>query len=166
VPPYWIFNAAPALSKWKAAWKDVSGAITGKGVLQACVIGSIDDPKLGTRTIVPEHKVMFIETRDEDEAHYLAAILNSSLLRLIIASYTMERQIGTHLTKYVRIPKYDSDKSAHRELVACSKKAHAHPETRESIERTIDKLTTDRSVFDITDAGLQQVREDLETLLD
>lgn len=166
VPPYWIFNAAPALSPWKTAWKDVSGAITGKGVLQACVIGSIDDPELGTRIIVPEHKVMFIETRDEDEAHYLAAILNSSLLRLIIASYTMERQIGTHLTKYVRIPKYDPSQKAHRELVACSKRAHTHADERGDIEKTIDELTTDKAVFDITDAGLQQVRDDLETLLD
>lgn len=165
VPPYWIFNAGPALSRWKVAWKDVSGAITGKGVLQACVIGSIDDGKLGKRIVVPEHKVMFIETRGEDEAHYLAAILNSSLMRLIVASYTMERQIGTHLTKYVRIPRYDPSQKAHQKLAACSKRAHAEPDKREKIEKTIDELTTDKSVFDITEAGLQQVRDDLETLL-
>ena len=165
VPPFWIFNAGPALSSWKVAWKDVSGAITGKGVLQACVIGSIHDEQLGNKVIVPEHKVMFIEAESEDEAHYLAAVLNSSILRLIVAAYTMERQIGTHLTKYVRIPKFDPSSRAHRELAECSRKAHLDPNKRDVMEKTIDKWITDKSVFDISNAELEQVKDDLETLL-
>jgi hypothetical protein len=167
VPPFWVFNARPALSRWKAAWKDVSGAITGKGVLQACVIGNMCDDRLGTpKPIVPEHKVMFIEAKNEDEAHYLAAILNSSVMRTIVAAYTMERQIGTHLTRYVRIPRFDANKNAHQRLVECSRIAHLDAQKRQEVENTIDNLVADKTVFDLEKDEMDQIRDDLQILLE
>jgi SAM-dependent methyltransferase len=165
VPPYWVFNAATALTPWKVAWKDVSGAITGKGVLEACVIGPASDEQVGRKVIVPEHVVMFISTPSEDEAHYLAAVLNSCVVKLVVASYTMERHIGSHLTRYIRIPKFDPSLRAHQELARCSKQAHSEPDKRQVIEKEIDKWIADRSVFDISEKELEQVRDDLETLL-
>lgn len=166
VPPYWIFNAQPAMSRWKVAWKDVSGEITGKGVLQACVMGSKHDSRVGTKVIVPEHVVMFVKAKSEDEAHYLAAVLNSSVTRLIVAAYTTERHIGSHLTRYVRIPLFDPSKKAHQELVRCSKKAHSvGTEERLGIEEQIDRIVANEDVFGLTEDEVDQVRNDLKALL-
>jgi hypothetical protein len=149
------------------AWKDVSGAISGKGVLQACVMGTVEDDNVGNKVIVPEHKVMLIQTGTEDEAHYLAAILNSSVLRLLVASYTMERQIGSHLTQYARIPKFDENNEVHQKLVKCSKKAHSlDPTKRSNIQSRIDNLVAHKTVFGLTKKEIKQVRKDLQLLLE
>ena len=120
------------------------------------------------RVVVPEHKVMFIVTASEDEAHFLAAVLNSSVMRLIVAGYTMERQIGTHLTRYVRIPAYDPTKQTHERLVHYSREAHSTNDLgkRQDLEAKIDTCIGDQSIFNLTAEEIEQVRDDLKTLFE
>jgi hypothetical protein len=97
-----LFNVRASISPHKVVWKEIGGKISGKGQFSVAVLEQIDDEHLGRRIAIPDHKIMFISFEDIDEAHYVASILNSSIVRLIVASYTIETGMNTHITKCFR----------------------------------------------------------------
>jgi hypothetical protein len=143
-PFYWLFNARTALSKCKVAWKDTAGKITGKGEFSAAVVEPVFHDPLGTKPPVPLHTIMFIEAPSAAEAHYLCAVLNSSPVRLAVASYTMERHIATQVPKKVHIPDFNPRDSTHKRLSELSVRAHAAAKAAdvkavEGLQREIDE---------------------------
>ena len=113
-PFYSMFNVGPyTTAPWKAIWKDM-----GKTIVSA-VISSQD----GT-LVLPEHHVMFVGLDDEQEAHYVCAVLNSSLVQLAVSSYTTTTGISTHVLDFIRIPRFDGRNKAHRRLADLSKRCH------------------------------------------
>jgi len=108
-PFYWLFNVQQALSPFKVVWKEIAGAITGTGVFTSAVLKPQKHKTLGTRIVVPDHKLMFVPTQTLDEAYYLSAILNSTPIRLIVGSYTIETHLATEVTKKIRIIPYTGD---------------------------------------------------------
>jgi type I restriction-modification system DNA methylase subunit len=143
-PFYWLFNARTAISKYKVAWKDTAGKISGKGEFSAAVLEPVTLAPLPLEPPVPLHTIMFIEASSAAEAHYLCAVLNSSPVRLAVASYTMERHIATQVPKKVHIPDYDPRDPAHKRLSELSVRAHASARAADShavevLQREIDE---------------------------
>ncbi|MEM4601838.1 MAG: hypothetical protein QW808_02950 [Desulfurococcaceae archaeon] len=102
IPPfYMVFNAAPSLSLYKVLWREQAGGLT------ATVVEPVKDEYLGRTVVIPDHKLMLIPCSKEEEAHFICAILNSCVTRLIAKSYIVETQISTHIVEYVKIPKFD-----------------------------------------------------------
>ena len=144
-PFYLIFNVKHHLAPYKVAWKEIAGKIAGKGMFSAAVCGTETDEMLGTKWIIPDHKLMSIPFKDENEAHYVAAVLNSSPARLVVAGYTIETAISTHVTKNVKVPKFDPTNTLHRRLSDLSREAHelvAKEDEKElrKVEEEIDGL--------------------------
>jgi len=168
MPFYSLYDIGSyTFAPYKVVWKYVAGRIAGKGMLEVAVISPHRDDKIGEKTVIPNEKLMLIPFDDKEEAYYVAAVLNSSIARLIVAGYTIETAISTHVVKNVKIPKFDSKNSIHKKLASLSKKAHklasedAEDElikTEEEIDRLVAKL------YGITNEELREIKKSLAVL--
>jgi len=87
---------------------------------------------------------MLIPFEEEQEAHYVCALANSSLFRFAVAAYSINIQQDPHVFQNVRIPKYENSDPAHRRLAQLARRAHevAHegePGELSKIEVQIDQ---------------------------
>ena len=151
--PYWsMFDVGEyTLAPFKVVWKD-----------QASEFAAAVMPP-GSPLPLPNHKVILVACEGEDEAHYLCGALNSLPVRLFVASYVIETQISTHTVKNVHIPRFDTGKRAHAELVRASRAAHlavaaAKPPDEAAVDMAAAKL------WGITRAELKAMWTFLDTL--
>ncbi|MFW9853688.1 MAG: Eco57I restriction-modification methylase domain-containing protein [Candidatus Thorarchaeota archaeon] len=108
-------------SKFKVVWSQMGSN------LQACVISRVQDKYLGNKLILPEHVLAYIPVEDENEAHYLCAILNSMAANLVLRSIARgTKSFGTPrlVDKTIRIHKFDQKNQSHMKLARLSLKAH------------------------------------------
>ena len=73
---------------------------------------------------VVDHKLSTTACESADEAHYLAAVLNSSPATFFIQSYVISIQISTHVLEYLGIPRFDAQDALHARLSALSRDCH------------------------------------------
>lgn len=169
MPFYSLYDIGEySFAPFKVAWKYVAGKISGKGEFAVAVIPSSNDAILGEGIPIPNEKLMFIPIGTRQEADYVAAFLNSSIVRLIVASYTIETAISTHVLKHVRVPKYEPNNALHMRLANLSLQAHdicAKGETDrlEALEEEIDVIVA--KMFGLKDAEVKAVRDSLDVLL-
>jgi type I restriction-modification system DNA methylase subunit len=166
-PFYWLFNVEPSLAPYKVAWKEVS-ARQQVGGLHTCVVKTCNDKYLGVKSVIFDHTLVLIPLKDEDEAHYLSAILNSSIIELF----------GTYMVisslENIKIPKFNPNNPIHQKLSELSKKAHEiakkiykekkdnfKPELQK-IEEEIDNLVA--QLYGITDEELEEIKNCLKIL--
>ncbi len=164
------FTFAP----YKVAWKEIAGKISGKGEFSVAVIGCSEDSAMGKKTIIPDHKLIFVPLYDEDEAHYLASILNSSVSRAVVAAYTIETTMDTHVLSNLYIPHYNSQNILHLNLTKLSKKAHGIAkriceEKRTDLEIDLERIEeeideTVAELYGITDKELKEIKKVLMIL--
>lgn len=146
---YQALRHAPFYSSWnvgeytfapyKVAWSEISGNF------RACVLSSIESPYWDyQRIVVPDHKLYFVPLTSELEAHYLCALLNAPQVEEFVLGYAETTQIGTHVTEYLRLPKFDELNDAHQELARLSLNAHYNNSlvraTREKISILLPKV--------------------------
>jgi hypothetical protein len=121
VPFYYVMNNVKAsLAPYKVLWGAISGAITGKALSFAC---SVAEP-INEKPMIPDHSVILISIKTANEAYYIAGILNSIIIRSIIASYTYELGQYTHIIDIFNIPKFDPNNNIHKKIADLSKRAH------------------------------------------
>jgi len=119
-PFYSQYNIADySFSHYKTIWKRMANDII------ATVISQYKTP-FGFKTLIPTDTTAFFNTNDEDEAHYLCAIINSKPIRDFIKSFSSAgRGFGApSVMKYVGIPKFDPQNSLHQKLSKMSKILH------------------------------------------
>jgi len=145
---------------YKVVWKEIS-ARQQTGGFHTCVI---EGP------LVPDHTVVLIPLKNKQEAYYLSAILNSSILELY-CSYAVVSS-----TENVNIPKYDPNNILHKKLCEVSYEAHKVAkeiyvekrddlkENLQQIEDEIDKLVS--KLYGITDEELDEIRKCLKILME
>jgi hypothetical protein len=122
-PFYSCWNVgAYTFSPYKVCWAEISGGF------RTCII-----TELNGKCVVPDHKIYFIPLDNGDEAKYLCAYLNASIIEKLILGYVETTQIGTHITDYVNIPKYSPDNEDHQGLAQIADYA------------TSDKIGTDEA---------------------
>ncbi|MCM8803544.1 MAG: class I SAM-dependent DNA methyltransferase, partial [Candidatus Omnitrophica bacterium] len=173
-PFYWLFNVAPALKPYKLMWKYIAGKISGKGEFSVAVIEHVEDKYLGKKIPVPNEKLMLIQFDEKDEAYYTASILNSSIARLVVMSYTVETAISTHILEHIYVPKFDPQNKLHIKLSELSKKAHElakkyyeqndliAQEELKKVEEEIDKTVA--KLYGISDDELEEIKKTLRIL--
>lgn len=140
---------APFYSSWnvgeytfapyKVAWSEISGRF------HACVLSSISSPYWETnRIVIPDHKLYFVPLYSEVEAHYLCALLNAPQIEEFVLGYVETTQIGTHVTEYLNLPKFDKTNNYHMELSKLSESAHSDSTlvktAREKISLLLNKV--------------------------
>lgn len=154
---------AQSFAPFKVAWKRMGSEI------EAAVLGIEDDPNIGKKTLIPQETVSFIPTHNEDEAHYLCAVLNSTPTNLLVKSFSQVggKSFATPSILYqVKIPKFDLRNTIHEKLSELSKKAHEFAKEGkvkelEKVEKKIDETVA--RLYGITDRELKEIREEIKT---
>jgi hypothetical protein len=117
-PFYSMYNVGPyTFASYHVAWKRTTKNF-------ACtVLGTINDPMLGERLVVPNGKVMIVPFNDPYAAHYLCAVLNSSPARIRI-NRSITSEAHKDIIKVVPLESYSSSLDGHRALAELSKRLH------------------------------------------
>ena len=153
-PYYSMYNVGDyTFSPYRIAWREQSSQF------QSCVISA--DAHI---TSVAEHKLIVVPVESADEAFFLTGCLNSSPVRLIVDSYSIQVQISTHVLKHVAVPNYNGS-DLHSKIADLSRKAHKlAAEGRDSdipaVEAKIDEATL--SLWGITRVGLKKIQKEIE----
>ncbi|PIR37805.1 MAG: hypothetical protein COV34_02965 [Candidatus Zambryskibacteria bacterium CG10_big_fil_rev_8_21_14_0_10_42_12] len=107
------------ISRYKVIWKRMASDII------ATVISQYKTP-FGYKTIIPTDTTSLIATDDENEAHYICSIINSSPVREFIKSYSSAgRGFGApSVMQHIAIPQYDPGNKIHNKLSTISKNCH------------------------------------------
>jgi hypothetical protein len=111
---------AYTFTPYKVVWKRIAGAITGKAVSFAC---AVIEP-IGGKPVIPDDSTILVETKTPEEAYYIAGLLNSTIVRAIIASYTYELRQETHIADVIKIPRFDPSSGLHKKITDLSRRAH------------------------------------------
>ncbi|MCD6489633.1 MAG: hypothetical protein J7K20_02770 [Thermodesulfobacterium sp.] len=101
---------------WKVVWPNIAS------MLNAAVVGSSEG-----KVIVPQHIVTLVACETEEEAHYICALINSSLANFAARTYSQEggKSFGDpHILDHIRIPRFDPKNPVHLRLTELSKQAH------------------------------------------
>ena len=141
-PFYSMYNVGPyTLAAAKVVWRRMDR------VLRAAVAETIFVPHLGRRPIVPQETCVLIAGESGDEAHYLCALLNSSIAGDIVSAHSVAggKGFGTpSILDYLPLRNFDPADARHEELAALSRRLHcsaaaAHPTTANDLA-AIDRL--------------------------
>lgn len=125
-PFYAIYDIGPyTFTPYKVVWRYISGKITGKATdFFAAVVGVGRDTWLGDKCTIPNEKLMIIPFEKEDEAYFVAGILNSTISKLVISSYTVETEISTHVLSHLNVPEFNPKLQLHLDIAEISRRAH------------------------------------------
>ena len=121
--PFWsMYNVGPyTLAPVKVVWRRMDRRIN------AAVVEPLDDPVLGERPVIVQETCVQVSVGSTDEAHYLAAMLNSLPANFLVAAHSVNggKGFGTpSMLDYLRIRRFDSTDTRHCELGALSREAH------------------------------------------
>ncbi|MFX1253010.1 MAG: class I SAM-dependent DNA methyltransferase [Promethearchaeota archaeon] len=119
-------------SPYKVVWRYIASE------LKATVISKTHDPILGEKIVIPDIKLMMVPLENELEAHYLCAILNSTVINVIVKCYAIGTQLATHVLKNIKIPKFQLSNLIHKRLALLSIEAHKNPELGVELKNKID----------------------------
>jgi hypothetical protein len=122
-PFYSMYNVGSyTLSPAKVIWRRMDRKI------RAAVVETIDDPLLGLRPVIPQETCVLIACATSDEAHYLCALLNSSLVHELVASHNVAggKGFGTPgILDYLPLKRFDPGNPCHADLARLSRTLHA-----------------------------------------
>lgn len=111
-PFYSLWSTGPyTFSKYKVLWREMAGAR-----FAAAYVGPIDDPLLGQKVVIPDHKLYFIAVDTEDEAAYLTAFLNARTVTRSVSAYASQLSLGASVAEYLHLPKFDLSVDVHAQL--------------------------------------------------
>ncbi|MDE6016175.1 MAG: N-6 DNA methylase [Acetatifactor sp.] len=120
-------------SRYKVVWKYIAREFV------CAVVGETEDRYLGRKICLPNEKVMYIATEDEEEAYYLCGILSSSLIADCVKSYMNPTSISAHVLDKLYIPPFDAEDERHRAIAAVCREGHEGAEVQSCLDR-IDEL--------------------------
>ncbi len=140
-PFYAMYDVGPyTLAPIKVVWRRMDRQI------QAAVVGLWDHPRLGRRPVVPQETCVLVSARSSDEAHYLCALLNSSVVGFLAQAHSIPggKAFGSPgMLEYLNLRRFDRARPEHRALASCSRRAHrlaARGDPDAAIIAEIDRL--------------------------
>lgn len=154
---FWtMFNIGEyTFTKWKVAWGRVANEVN------AAAVGPGSH-----RIIVAENTCNFIPVSSEEEAHYVAATMNSSPFHLTVRQYIIMHP-DPHILKNVRVPKFDPSSPLHRRLSQLSMKAHelAARDERDALTKVEDEIDAAAAeLWGLSAAELAEIKDSLADL--
>ena len=118
---YAMFGIGPyTIERYKVVWKRMASDLV------ASVISQVKTP-FGHKTVIPTDTTSLFATKNEAEAHYLCAVINSQPVRDFIKTFSSAgRGFGApSVMQSVGVPQFDHKNSLHRKLAQLSQRLHA-----------------------------------------
>ncbi|GJQ27290.1 MAG: SAM-dependent methyltransferase [Phycisphaerae bacterium] len=153
-PYYSMFDIGPyTFASSKVVWREQAAEFTVAAVV------STDRP------IVPDHKLMVVETASATEAYYLAGVLGNSISRYIVASYILNISTSTAILENLAVPEYDARDRRHQTISECCRQLHIAAGTERSCEELEAELDGHvAGLMGITDEQLTGICESYREL--
>lgn len=152
--PFWsVYNVHPdLLSEWKVVWNSIDTH------LRAVVVG----PDLQGRPVLCRNIHTYIACANANEAHYLCALINSSISNLIVRGYSVSKGFAApHIAEAIGLPKFDVENKLHAQLAKLSKTLHS---AAQHVSNS-DKVATMEGLVDALAADLHGLTpDDLRTV--
>ncbi|MDR7475469.1 MAG: hypothetical protein QN175_10750 [Armatimonadota bacterium] len=110
---------------------------------------------------------MLVDCRSRDEAHYVCALLNSSLTVAAVLGYAVEIQMDPHILEHVCIRHFDPKARIHQRLAELSAQAHEAAGREDAaalrrVEAEIDRQAA--RLWGLTDQELAEIQRSLKEL--
>lgn len=119
---YSMYNVGPyTTAATKVVWRRMDTRI------RAAVVEPVVDPLLGRRPVVAQETCVEIEVASADEAHYVAAVLNSRATGALVAAHSVHggKGFGTpSMLDYAGLGRYDPADATHAALAEAGRAAH------------------------------------------
>ena len=80
---------------------------------------------LEDESAVADAKLVVVPCNSAEEAHYVAAMLNSTPAGEFVRSYSLRVQMSTHVLRHLRVPRFDASDARHLQLAQLSRDSHA-----------------------------------------
>jgi hypothetical protein len=146
-------------AEYSVVWPEVGHTVT------AAVIGKIHTAYDGEKFIIPDHTCISVPTSISEEAHFLAAMLNSAPAQIIIRGYVVLHP-SPHVLEHVAVPRFEAKNKLHRLLAELSLQAHQFKASEETdnkiveLEAQIDQAAAE--LWGITPKELEQIQKALK----
>ncbi len=164
-PFYSMYNISTyTFSPFRVVWKTMGSSI------ESAVVGLREDDFVGKKSPIHKNTVISVSLDNEIEAHYLCAVLNSSIVNFVAKCYSVKggKSFGSaNLLEYVRIPQFDPGNALHARLAGLSQQAHAamaagQTERVGEIEAQVDQAAAE--LWGLTEEELAEIQRSLEEL--
>lgn len=136
---YGLYNVGTYTFKpFKVVWREIASDF---------IVAPVFPLKNATgnqRVVVPNHKLMIVPVESKHEALYLAAMLNSTVSRYTVLSYTITTQISTHVLEHIGVPQFDPSNEDHSAIVEIAESAVIAAEQGSGLEKV------DNDIDDVT----------------
>ena len=134
-PFYSIYGLGDWNSKYKVVWKSMGF------YPNFVVVSTTNDKILGEKLMLPEHVLYFVPVNNANEAHYICAVLNSSLVRETLKALSSKSKSGlsASIVSKIRLDKFNPKNKLHKKLANLSKKAHQLAEKNDNRLREVEK---------------------------
>lgn len=120
---YTMFAVGPyTFSKYKLLWRYIASEFT-------CCAETSE-----TGLVIPDHRLICIEAASIQEVHYLAALLNSSPIRLFVSCFAIGTQMAPHILDHIRLPKFCASNQQHVRLAKLARKCQSAASDSEVIK--------------------------------
>jgi SAM-dependent methyltransferase len=156
-PFYSIFGVSEyTLSPFKVVWPEVGHTVS------AAVVGSQEMLDGQSKVIIPDHTCVLVPTTTAEEAHFIAALLNSAVAQAIVCNYVVLHP-SPHVMRHVAIPRFKPKDALHKTLATLSKQAHqlkaenGGAERIQEVEAEIDQAAVE--LWGIDARHLENIRE-------
>lgn len=155
-PFYSIYNVGPyTVSPWKVMWPEVGNEV------RAGVCG----PSAGEipRASIPDHTIISVACETAQEAHFIAALLNSAPARAAASGYIVLHP-SPHILEHIAIPRFKPDAKHHSNLASLSERCHVAASKDDSKELKALEAEVDRAsatLWGIADDELKSIQETL-----
>lgn len=119
------------LAPLKVVWRRMDRRIN------AAVVEPWEDKLLGLRAVIPQETCVLIACGCAEEAHYLCALLNSTVVGFLIGSHHVRggKGFGTPgMLDVLRLRRFDPANAHHVQLAALSRQAHVAAASGQEVE--------------------------------
>jgi hypothetical protein len=161
-PFYSMYNVGTyTLAKYKVMWRQFIPE------LRMAVVMPGRDKYLGAKVPITQHVVSFVAFETPAEAHYFAAMGNSSLATVLHWNSSTSKSYGQpHILTTLRIPRFDSKRLEHAQLAElgreCARIASSDGQAPEDLESQVDRVAA--SIWKVTAPELREARAALDRL--
>lgn len=159
-PFYAVYDIGKyTFAPYKVIWKYIAEELT------CAVLTPQTDRILGEKVIIPDHRLIMIPLDNPFEAHYVCAILNSSVSRFVVRGYVISTQIAPHILQNIGVPKFDKTNHLHLSLAHLSKQCHEKTAVGipvSDLEAQIDELAAE--LWSMTKDELKEIQESLREM--
>lgn len=153
---YAVYDIGPyTFAPWKVVWKRSTNKF------EACVISEAEIAPGRRNLIIPNGGLMMVPFVQPEPAHYLCAVLNSSVARWTINA-SISRQAHRNIIDVIAIAPFNASDDVHCKLAMLSERAHCAAASEDSqaisaVEEEIDGICAE--MWGIPTEDLQRYRD-------